>query len=190
MKRIIVILIGFLFVTQINAQKLDGFWSIPWKSSLTETKNIMESKGLVSNSTSGNILNYSNIEFAGRTGKLSLYFDRDRFYGSSFRIKPIKNNALKEYLSLKNDLIKKYNKPTMDKEEYLYPYKKGDGYEETAIAGNSTNIDCSWWFDDSSAIILSVSSEDYEITIILSYYYGDIMKEITQKKSDSINNDL
>ncbi|MFA6201406.1 MAG: hypothetical protein WC679_13475 [Bacteroidales bacterium] len=190
MKRVIVVLIVFLFVTQIPAQTLEGFWSIPWKSSISETKMMMEGKGQFTNSTITNALSYPNIVFAERTGKLSLFFDSDRFYCSNFTIIPIKNNALKEYTNLKNDLIKKYNKPSKDKEEYLYPYEKGDGHEETAISGNYTKIDSSWWFDDSNAIILSLSSEDYKISITLSYYCGEIMKERMQNKSESINKDL
>ena len=130
------------------------------------------------------------FSFAGRLGKLSLYFDGDRFYCCNFVIKPIKNNTLKEYTNLKNDLIKKYNKPAMDQEKYLYPYEKNDGYEETAIAGNYTKIDSTWWFDDSNAIILSVNNENYEISISLSYYCGEIMIERSKKQSESINNDL
>jgi len=190
MKRIFLVVTIVFLSFQINAQALSGFWGIPWKSTVEDAKVIIESKGYTPNFSSNTIVSYKNIKFADRYGNLALYFDSNRFYSCGFEITPKKNNTLEEFNSLKDDLKTKYGKPKLETEKYKYPYEKGDGHEETAIAGSYTDISCSWWFDESNAIILKINSKDYNVTISLAYYCGEIAKEITQKNTKTKIDDL
>jgi len=188
MKRYGILIIGLVFVSFVSAVPLTGFWGVPWGASTSEIDTIMAQKGYQASAKASNGYIYRNVSFAGRNGDAFFVLKDSRLVGGSFKFSPKRNAAYENYNSLKNDLISKYGTPTNEQEVYSSPYRKGDGYTETAIALNKLKLSAAWEFENNNLILLNVESdqENYTITIFLNYYTGVVMEETKKSIMDDL----
>jgi hypothetical protein len=191
-KIILSIFFALLFVASVSCEILPGFWGIPFGSSLVQIQDIMTVKGYKPATSASYLIEYDNVKFAGRECTVVFLLENDRFYLGDVEIVPNMNKAFNEYTSLKNDLTGKYGIPTLDREEYKFPYKKNDGYTETAIFLNYATIDATWRFEDGNRIKLLVwkNEKTGRIEVSLGYVEGNIWSQVINKEKQSISEDL
>ncbi|MEL7556579.1 MAG: hypothetical protein AAGU26_10385 [bacterium] len=188
MKRMAVLLFIVFSIFSLSAETLSGFWGIPWGTPIAEIETTMAGKGYQASAKASNGYIYRNVSFAGRNGDAFFVLKDSRLVGGSFKFSPKRNAAYENYNSLKNDLISKYGTPTNEQEVYSSPYRKGDGYTETAIALNKLKLSAAWEFENNNLILLNVESdqENYTITIFLNYYTGVVMEETKKSVMDDL----
>lgn len=181
-----------IIVFPLYSESLEGFWGINWGASSSDIRQAMSQKGYSTNQFSNEIVIYDNVRFAGRDCGISFLLSGDRLFCSAVTIIPSRNGSYDAYISLKNDLTIKYNKPTFDIETYKPPYTKGDGYTETAISLNYTKILAAWMFDDGNYILLSVSHDDKkgQNEIYLYYLQKSVYDIFQANKQSDVTSDL
>lgn len=86
------------------------------------------------------------------------------------------------YETIRQDLSNKYFDPNRDIEKYIYPYKKGDGHELTAIRTDKAAFGSIWNFDNESITMLI----DNKLRIALFYDNDNVKRavEVLDKKID------
>lgn len=167
---IALILLNINVFAQYDSNKtLTGFWGIKFGSSYDEVKSLMNQKqGCVySAESSTKSLIYSGGKFAGeKIDFLSLSFHNGRFYKAICILNPFSElNIFTTYEAIKQDMSNKYFDPNNEIEEYIYPYKKGDGHEFTAIRTDKAAFGSIWNFDNESITMLI----DNQLRIALFY---------------------
>jgi len=189
MKRMAVLFFFVISFFSLYAETLTGFWGIPWGTPISEIETRMTEKGYQPSAKTSNGYIYQNVLFAGRNGDVFFVLKDARLTGGSFRFIPKKDTTYDSYQSLKNDLIDKYGAPSFDKEDYLSPFRKGDGSTESAIVMNRLKLSTAWEFEDKNLILLGIESDDESIsrfTISLNYYVAAAIAE----KRQSVLEDL
>lgn len=198
MKNIIILMSLFVYSFNCFAQVantkpvLEGFLGIKFGSSQEEVRNVMLTKqGFKYNSelSDNNRLIFGEGMFAGNYAEnLAFVFVNNKFYTSILIFKPSSSSKILElYQEIVNGITKKYFKPDVVKEEYLEPYKKDDGFFESAIKLEKTNIRTQWLLknpitkDDDSFISVKV---DDDMKIYLGYMDGYLMYH-NDKKDNS-----
>lgn len=105
--------------------------------------------------------------------KLSMYFSKQQGWSSLYS----------EYSKVKEMLTLKYGEPDYISEEFITPYKLGDGYETTALEIEKCNYNSIWLYKDNTNIVVEISKY---LQIYLSYENEDNMK-IKKIEENSVN---
>lgn len=171
---------------------LEGFWGIKFGSSQEEVRNIMLTKQgfkYNSNLSTNDRLIFGEGKFAGNYAEnLAFVFVDNKFYTSILILKPSSSSKILDfYQEIVDGITKKYFIPDAVTEEYLEPYKKDDGFFETAIKLGKTNIRTRWLLknpitkDDDSFISVKV---DDDMKIYLGYMDGYLMYHNDKKDNN------
>lgn len=179
-----------VFAQYDSNKKLTGFWGIKFGSSYNEVKSLMNQKqGCVYNpESSSKSLIYSDGKFAGeKIDFLSLSFHNGKFYKAICILNPFSESTLfTTYESIKQDLSNKYFDPNNEIEEYIYPYKKGDGNELTAIKTDKAAFGSIWNFNNESITMLI----DNKLRIALFYDNDNVKRVVEELYKKEVVNDL
>lgn len=193
MKKIIGVIFLFFVTMSIFSLPLTGFWGMPWGITQKNALEQMELKGYspVYSKDSGYL--FKDVKFAGRDGELLLSFKDDQLYIAVYRIKTEKNKVYETYQKIKQDLANKYGVADRDREEYKFPYEKGDGHTETAISLDLVDLTCIWDFDNSDGIMISLAENEFDSSlknVMLVYFYGKVVLELESQSKKEISDDL
>ena len=186
-------LVSFLFIVLALSfsDPLTGFLGIPFGSTKDQVISAMSAKTTIKPFIGNNLISYKNIKFSGRdTEKIFFEFYQDYFYFSLVIIVPERNRALETYYAIKEDYYTKYGTPSWDEEEYSSPFKKGDGYEETALFANKAEISAAWLFDEDNAIYIRLlyNNKEAQCEIQISYFeYKTTNKRQSVEKANNLD---
>jgi len=168
-------LVSFLFIVLALSfsDPLTGFLGIPFGSTKDQVISAMSAKTTIKPIIEDDeTILYKNMKFAGKDAEAIIFeFYQDYFYSSLVTIVPERNRALETYYAIKKDYYTKYGAPSWDKEEYSSPFKKGNGYEETALFANKADINAGWVFDEKNGIYISLkyNNKKFQCEIYISY---------------------
>lgn len=168
--------------------EITGFWGVPFKSTKEQVKKLMAEKkdcvfGAFDSETNtfvymGGSFNGYKVDCAGLT------FYNDSFYYGLVLLKSTSETfVITNYKTLKRDLTTKYTLPTIDIENYKFPFKKGDSEQVEAIRLEKADFQTHWHFTHAK-IILKI---DKNLTISVAYF-DDMIKDIVdsiEKKDNS-----
>lgn len=189
MKKLFAVTILLILAFSVSAEPLTGFLGVPFRATTEEARAIMFARGYGVPEGDNEIVVWPNAKFAGRNAEIILYFFKDQFYLGIASIEADRGKALKMYNAMADDITLKYGKPKFDIEEYKSPYKKGDGYEETALYANSASIHKSWYFDNNNTIMVRLYYFKPAASIFVDVAYSD--EELFNKYSEAKkSNDL
>jgi len=169
-----VLLVSFLIIvlTLSFSDPLTGFLGIAFGSTKDQVISAMSAKTTIKPFIGNNLISYKDIKFSGRDAE-NIFFEfyQDYFYFSLVIIVPERNRALETYYAIKKDYYTKYGTPHWDREEYSSAYKKGDGYEETALFANKANINADWLFDEGNNIYIGLKYNNRETRCEIGILY-------------------
>lgn len=120
---------------------------------------------------------------AGKSAEISILFDDQGLLFKVLITFTASKSYFDEYVHLGLDLEKKYGKPWTEIQKYEYPYRKGDGFRDTAIQLEKAHF-ATIWSKDANYLELSI---DKNLSVILNYLtndfssYMDLRKVQTQK---------
>ena len=169
-------LVSFLIIvlTLSFSDPLTGFLGIPFGSTKDQVISAMSAKTTIEPFIGNDVIAYKNIKFSGRDTELIVfYYYQNYFYSSLVIIAPERNRAPETYYAIKKDYYTKYGTPRRDIEEYSWPYKKGDGYEETALFANKANINADWLFDEGNNIYIGLKYNNRETRCEIGILYTE-----------------
>jgi len=181
-----VLLFSFLIIvlTLSFSDLLTGFLGIPFGSTKDQVISAMSAKTTIKPVYGEDSIIYPNMKFAGKdTDEISFNFYQDYFYIAMVIVVPERNRALETYYAIKEDYYTKYGTPRLDREEYSSPFKKGDGYEETALFANKAFIAAIWFFDEDNNIFIELSYNNKETRCEIGILY---IEDKTFNKAKSI----
>ena len=134
------------------------------------------------------LLVFTGISFAGRnTLFISFDFINRKFHtGSVYFDAGLESKVIDYYTEIKNELNEKYYKSILDFELYKEPYKKGDGYTESAIKLGKATFSTYWTFknakqksdEENNSIALVINER---LRVVLSYQDGVLITEAIEK---------
>jgi len=189
MKKSIIITVIFLFLGiplfAQNLGNLDGFNGIPWGASMKNAKTIMESKDFTLRHETEKAYAFTG-KFAGENVEvIILYFFEDKMYMAVVSYKPEENLAKRKYKKYVDMMTQKYGKPHESVENYIWPYSKGDEFEETAISVNKAIIFSDWVFNNDFNITITISND---LNTLIYYQNNKLSKEADEfEKAQNIN---
>lgn len=176
-----------------QVQNLEGFLGIKFGSSREEVKKSMllrqDCKLDIQNSNE-NVLFFDNVNFGGRKTEYIIFkFVNNQFHTGAVVLKPeLESKCIELYTKIKDELNEKYFVTDKDYENYKYPYEKGDGHAETAIAVGKAEFVSYWFFNQDTdgeiqnAISIQIK-EDFNI--VITYQDGKLITEAIKKQKES-----
>lgn len=144
-KEFILFIIALLLPWNTNAQKQEGhlkFKGVEIKNSYDYLKKALCEKGFSENENQTLVGQFAGYE----TEATILVSEQGTPYAVRAKL-PVRNEwkeVEEDYNLFKKNITKKYGEPFGRQEEFLDPYKKGDGFEDKALALNKANYYCLW----------------------------------------------
>lgn len=169
--RILAFIITFLCVSQLSsAQTIDGFWGVKFGSGKATAKAIIKKeKGLEPIYSNDDGIVYNPGTFGGYSCRsVALSFTDNRLSVGMVTYPSNELDIFRDYEKIREAITKKYGSSFKEKDEYAYPYKKGDDDAVSAIKYGHTNICTYWWPDPSKKFVIEVAIEK-DLTVTLSY---------------------
>jgi hypothetical protein len=130
--------------------RLKSEYTIVLRETGTEFSDVFVARGMVG-------------EFDGRA---TFFFCDGALCRVALSVESEKSRFYRSYLQMKAALVERYGPPQADVERYSYPFEKGDGRAETAIASGRAEL-LALWKPDSEGNTLSTSLEKNGLIIVL-----------------------
>lgn len=148
---IAVLLAAACIVSAQTKDKLDGFWSIPWGSSISTVEGILKDKGCTIFNRGPEYL-MAQGRYTNQDVVIALSFFKNQFSDAIVIYKYEINRAFQKYDEMCSLISSKYGEPTSRSRWFKTPYEDGDGYEEQAIKLNKGHVSSTWVFGDGNTI--------------------------------------
>lgn len=165
--------------------KVDGFFGIGFATSIEEVTKTMSIKNAKIDTKNEELIIYEGTEFGGRKSVfVSFEFYENKLCGGMAMFNSdLKSGTIPLYNSLVKDITDKYG-DGLSKEEYDYPYEKGDGHTITAISIGSARFNTHWPNLEGGSISVIVT-KDHNIGIIYKDKLLTFFKEKEEKSKNS-----
>ncbi|MCX7775773.1 MAG: hypothetical protein N2067_06715 [Spirochaetaceae bacterium] len=186
-RKVILLVMLAVGIMAAGAQSATGFEDIVFGTSPDEARAAMKAKGYVASGQSLDgellVLRYASVGFSGIIwDSAALSFLRNRFFESALVHYPSAGKAYESFQTLRKVLISKYGTPATDIEQYLSPYKKGDGKVEEALRKKAATIECRWKFRNGVEIYASLQHDPKRNSTVMLFgiYEARIKLEATE----------
>lgn len=167
--------------------EIPSFWGVPFKSTKEQVKKLMSEKsdcifGAFDNES--NTLIYLGGNFNGyKVASSGFQFYNDCFYSGLVLLESTSETfVITNYKTLKKDLTTKYTLPTLDIENYKFPFKKGDSEQIEAIRLGKADFRSQWIFKHATILI----TIDSDLKIMVGYS-DSMIKDIVDKLENKDN---
>jgi hypothetical protein len=187
---IALLLIPFLGISQTK-KPVDGFLGIKFGSSKEDVIAALKARGgVLSDGATDSKIRFTNIKLGPRQSEaLRIYFvDNKMCQGSFYFTSEHDSEVIPNYKALVNDISDVYGKGNSIS-DFKPPYKEGDGDEIQAIKAGEATIYTDFKSDNNLLQVKIVSTKDYDLFIVASYYDNTLVAEAQAKEKEKAKSD-